>query len=286
MKTSQRRGFTLIELLVVIAIIAILAAILFPVFQKVRENARKTACLSNEKQIGLALIQYSQDNDELLCSSWNGNGGYQASDSTPGNIKYKWMDMIYPFVKSTEVFHCPDDSGGLVSGVGGTNSGKYIPYQQLGQPGQPPTPNQTYYGSYAMNAYNYGSGSYPDIGPGNNFQGRAVGYPISTLLSPATTIWVTEAAGSFQVDCDGPYLGATKVGSYPAIGCESNGTTVDGFTLNDDNPVVFRHGGPDLTNVLYCDGHVKAQRIGDLLQTSISPKDQKPYYYHFTMRGS
>jgi len=57
----QKRGFTLIELLVVIAIIAILAAILFPVFQKVRENARKTACLSNEKQIGLAMIQYSQD---------------------------------------------------------------------------------------------------------------------------------------------------------------------------------------------------------------------------------
>ncbi len=288
MKTPQRRGFTLIELLVVIAIIAILAAILFPVFQKVRENARKTACLSNEKQLGTALIQYSQDYDELLCSSWGGNGGYQASDSRPGSIKYKWMDMIYPFVKSVDVFHCPDDSGGLVAENDGTdtgtNTGKYVPYQMLGTNGYA-TPSQRYYGSYAMNAYNYGSGSYPDIGPGNNFQGRASGYPLSTLLSPANTIWVTEGAGSFQVDCDGPVLGATKAGSYPAIGCASNGSTVDGFTLNDFNPVVFRHGGPDLTNVMYCDGHVKAQRIGDLMQTSISPKDQKPYFYHFTMRG-
>jgi len=69
----SRKGFTLIELLVVIAIIAILAAILFPVFQKVRENARKTSCLSNQKQIGLATVQYVQDSDETFPPSqvWN-----------------------------------------------------------------------------------------------------------------------------------------------------------------------------------------------------------------------
>ena len=73
MNTPQNRkkanGFTFIELLVVIAIIAILAAILFPVFQKVRENARRTSCLSNEKQIGLAFTQYIQDSDETMPDS-------------------------------------------------------------------------------------------------------------------------------------------------------------------------------------------------------------------------
>ena len=92
-------GFTLIELLVVIAIIAILAAILFPVFQKVRENARRTQCLSNEKQIGLGVIQYQQDADEKNPGGINGYGGGSG-----------YAGQIYPFVKSTGVFQCPDDS--------------------------------------------------------------------------------------------------------------------------------------------------------------------------------
>ena len=90
----KRKGFTLIELLVVIAIIAILAAILFPVFQKVRENARRTTCLSNEKQLGLAFIQYNQDYDELFPGSDNYGSG--------------WVGRTYSYIKSAGLLKCPD----------------------------------------------------------------------------------------------------------------------------------------------------------------------------------
>jgi prepilin-type N-terminal cleavage/methylation domain-containing protein/prepilin-type processing-associated H-X9-DG protein len=101
-KTSfgTRKGFTLIELLVVIAIIAILAAILFPVFAKVREKARQITCASNLKQINLGIIQYQQDNDEISPYVF-GNDNHDLST---------WAAQILPYVKSNGVFKCPDDT--------------------------------------------------------------------------------------------------------------------------------------------------------------------------------
>jgi len=102
---NNRRGFTLIELLVVIAIIAILAAILFPVFAKVREKARQTSCLSNEKQIGLSFVQYYQDYDEIWPTTGltnNASGTKIAGDG--------WASLVYPYVKSVNLYKCPDDS--------------------------------------------------------------------------------------------------------------------------------------------------------------------------------
>ena len=133
---QRKRGFTLIELLVVIAIIAILAAILFPVFQKVRENARRTACLSNLKQIGLSVTEYEQDADEKSPNGWDPYG--RASG---------WAWQVYPYIKSVAVFQCPDDSGV------GPKSSSYGMNRNLGGP-QSPTQTRGNSGGLSIASYN------------------------------------------------------------------------------------------------------------------------------------
>ncbi len=99
----KKSGFTLIELLVVIAIIAILAAILFPVFAKVREKARQTSCLSNEKQLGLSFAQYYQDYDE----KWPVG---VSTATTPSVSGFGWAGTVSSYIKATGLLKCPDDS--------------------------------------------------------------------------------------------------------------------------------------------------------------------------------
>src|SRR5437870_12394037 len=105
--TRERRqhcGFTLIELLVVIAIIAILAAILFPVFAQARDRARMSACVSNMRQIGAALLMYVQDYDETYpYIRFHGEGGQQ------GLYTYCWRNAIRPYLKSVDVMACPSN---------------------------------------------------------------------------------------------------------------------------------------------------------------------------------
>lgn len=110
------RGFTLIELLVVIAIIAILAAILFPVFARAREKARQTACLSNLKQIGIASLMYGQDYDERTPHAFIGE---------PGGPYVRWWELLEPYINNDQIFECPSATGTIGYGANRRLLGDY-----------------------------------------------------------------------------------------------------------------------------------------------------------------
>jgi prepilin-type N-terminal cleavage/methylation domain-containing protein/prepilin-type processing-associated H-X9-DG protein len=119
---KRHSAFTLIELLVVIAIIAILAAILFPVFAQVREKARQTTCVSNEKQMGLAMLQYVQDNDETFPMSQ-----YFGLDGTP----HDWASVVYPYVKNGQATNVTSTGETVNNGQGGIWNCPSFPTNQV-----------------------------------------------------------------------------------------------------------------------------------------------------------
>ena len=114
---TKPTGFTLIELLVVIAIIALLAAILFPVFSRARENARKSSCANNEKQILVGIAQYVQDYDEIYPQS--------AIDWSGSTANAAWPQLLQTYLKSTQVFQCPSDSNKTTTMANVASSGRY-----------------------------------------------------------------------------------------------------------------------------------------------------------------
>ena len=236
-------AFTLIELLVVIAIIAILAAILFPVFARARENARRTSCTSNLKQIGLGLLQYSQDYDEKQPLDYfgiNDNSGYGG--------RYKWMDAAYPYIKSEQIFDCPSDSFGTLGGTNRKNSlYKY-------HPGDGSNGGGYDYGSYSANVAYYND---PAASPpfGTTVSGVVKTASLAQIQAPTTTVWVTEAAPFYDDDYSTFQIAWTDATQEPSVFRDSTG-------FERLNRVIARH--LDTANVLWCDGHVKSMRLDTL----------------------
>ncbi len=251
------KAFTLIELLVVIAIIAILAAILFPVFGRARENARRSSCQSNLKQIGLGMLQYAQDYDEQFASTQygpTGNNEHWYSDNS--NI-YKWMDAIYPYVKSEQIFDCPS-----AATSGATNGAvrKYRYYRNLpdscaGGGGSYPNDCMSY-GSYGLSQAYWGGGPANASGPS---QGEGRGRSLAAISAPTTTIWIADsgyANGSAETYRMTGFTNTNELGVTTANGVRFASNTSAGGMFE-------RH--LETTNALYVDGHVKASKLSNVM---------------------
>ena len=166
----RKAAFTLIELLVVIAIIAILAAILFPVFARARENARRASCQSNLKQVGLGILQYIQDYDESFPILRGGNTGNDVNGV---------FAIIQPYVKSTQLLQCPSETNGP------NNSG----------PGGTLNPNAAGYSDYS---YNLTLG-YAQGGPPGGMRGLALAALTQSALTVMAADYVSGTSGSYSV---------------------------------------------------------------------------------------
>jgi len=221
---NTRKGFTLIELLVVIAIIAILAAILFPVFAKVREKARQASCASNEKQLGLAVLQYEQDNDEKFPAVFD-------QGRTP-NIN--WGQEIYPYVKSLAVFTCPSN---VVAAASPTMS-----YDG----GQAPAIPSSYAMNGALGFVNCGISDITDCTQYGPYKSNAA------IDEPTSKIMITEA-----------FVNNPNSHWPDWFSCGGSACTAANATSSSYYQAGFA-GHTGFMNVVYIDGHVKASRPENL----------------------
>jgi len=277
LKRTHRSGFTLIELLVVIAIIAILAAILFPVFAQARESARKTACLSNAKQLGLGILMYVQDYDEtMIMSANNSQPGVLRDDGSVYRNWSPWSQQIQPYVKNNDLLMCPDN--------------KYNTFiQDLNKRARTEI--------YSAYGFNYGYlGTFGGTDPsGYNYIWNPIG--VAAINKPAQVVMITDDQAPNYADA-----GHATVWTQPTGGIVDppdaylsdqvfwgggwGATCSDqSITTNYDYPcyggVDFRHSGGGFSpgkmpdggaSTVFCDGHAKFYRAGGLAAgTNYSP---------------
>lgn len=236
MFVSKTRGFTLIELLVVIAIIAILAAILFPVFAQAREKARQTSCLSNLKQMGTGLMMYAQDYDEsYVINNWAVPLPYHPNGAVSGDRHGVWAKLLQPYLKNVQIFSCPS----------GTNKDPRImvnygePYTAAGAIRVP------WQGGYGANEFVVKAGwSNTDAYQISPISMAAIGRPADLWMIADCSYIITN--------------GANRVFHPNPTGApwDSSETVV--------NPAFARHSGSG-SNLVYGDGHAKFNQQGRMV---------------------
>jgi prepilin-type N-terminal cleavage/methylation domain-containing protein/prepilin-type processing-associated H-X9-DG protein len=239
-KCQTRTAFTLIELLVVIAIIGLLAAILFPVFARVRENGRRSYCQSNLKQIGLGIAQYVQDSDERMPFTLIGSKPAGANSG-------RWVHVLQPYFKSYELLKCPTHSAGFGFVAA-----------------SPSNDNSSY------TAFNWGYGD-PSTGAGAGAwshlaAGGASGVPAGSTFSNPSLAQIQNASSTLMM-ADGD--GALSERRWADIN-DPNGIVPSAVQIDPSGSqfrwlygVLERH--LETCNMLYVDGHVKAHKLDYLL---------------------
>jgi len=270
-----KRGFTLIELLVVIAIIAILAAILFPVFAQAREKARQTSCSSNMRQIGLAVTQYVQDNDETYPLA-----NYKLG--APSDTLYEfnpWDIAVLPYIKDIKVFSCPDDAqAGIGLPVGGYPwAGTGMSYAANGLSGWylPPYDAPHLIGLFGrvaptISQYFVGSKTLAQV----NKPSEVV------MISELHTADLSGVAGGPMGNPTGWGICST-ITNFPNWQCnnnsqapyEPNGGTEAQFSASNLDGNVSHHHAALSANFLFSDGHVKSMKPYNTFTTSVNMWD-------------
>jgi len=260
MRRRSEDGFTLIELLVVIAIIAILAAILFPVFATAREKARQTSCLSNFKQGALGIAMYVQDYDETMVPLVNGPDEGWGYDWTIDKV---WPQLTAPYTKNYQIHRCPSDPYARDA----------VSMANMGYPANA-TGDQRDYG-IGINTdlgYNYMYLSpIQDNGAGTP---RSVGQSLAAMNKPAKTLMLADSIWDMS-GCDSPTGGGNWFIEAPSYWYSNTGWWWGGWQIDDCNNWL-KYGGTwprhsNAVNVAFVDGHCKAQRIGDLI-AGVNPR--------------
>ena len=247
MFSSKTRGFTLIELLVVIAIIAILAAILFPVFAQAREKARQTSCLSNVKQMGTGLMMYAQDYDESYpINNTSIPRPFNADGSLSGDRHGVWTKLLQPYLKNVQIFSCPSGTNKDIRTI--VNQG-----EAFNAAGAIKVP---YQGAYGANEY------IVKAGPDN---------PDAFQMSPVSMAAIGKPAELwFVADCSYIITNDARRVFHP----NPMGAPWD----SDDrvaNPAFARHSGSG-SNIVYGDGHAKFSQQGRMVYDATRANQADP----------